>query len=71
MKKEIARLLVRVLRAVYDNRMFDVDVSYLPIPPLTGLCDQQRYEVRLDRRDKTIIFRSESAVLEDIKEMTD
>lgn len=70
MRKELARVLTRVLRAVY-NRLDDVGVSYGPIPPITGLCDQQRYEIEVNEGGDIFTLGSEIAVLNHIKEMTD
>ena len=70
MKKEIARILVRVLRAVY-NRLDDVTVSYSPMSPLTGYCADQRYEIRVNKSGEITVLGSEIAVLEHIKELTD
>jgi len=70
MKKEIARLLARVLRAVY-NRLDDVDVRYGPMLPLTGICADQRYAVEVNESGEITVLGSEIAVLEHIKELTD
>ena len=67
MKKAIARILCRVLRAVY-SRLDDVDVAYSPMPPLTGICADQRYEIRVHKSGTLEVLRSEIAVLEEIKE---
>ncbi len=68
MTKELARVLARVLRAVY-NRLDDVGIAVVPTGPIIEY--PSSWGVQVNKSGEITTLRSEIAVLEEIKEMTD
>jgi len=69
MDKATARLMVKVLKAVY-NRLDDVGVSYMPTAPITEAFDA-RFVVRVSKDNAVTNLFTVEECLETIKEWTD